>query len=127
MRTINTLAELRQERQRLYLHKAYLETEIQNNFNEIKEQLKPLQLVTKGASKLLSSKDNSIIGDSVGYITNLLVKNVFLRNSGFLTKMIVPFIAKKFAGNLAENNKSKITHWVEEIFARIRQRTPEEV
>jgi hypothetical protein len=122
MRTINTYAELKQERQRLYLHKAFLEKEIRNDFNEIKEQLKPLQLLTKGASKVLSSKDNSIVGNSVGSLTNFIVKNIVMRNSGFLARLIVPYLAKNVAGNIAEEKKPQITHWIEELISKFRQK-----
>lgn len=127
MRTINNLAELKQERQRLNLHKAFLESEIKNNFNEIKEQLKPLQLLTKGASKMLSSKDNSIVGNSVGYLTDLIVKNVFMKKSGFLARLIVPFLAKNVAGNLVEENKPQIAHWIQELISKFRNRKAESV
>jgi hypothetical protein len=125
MKSINTLAELRQERKRLNLHKAFLETEIKNDFNEIKEQLKPLQVFSKGAAKVLSSKDNSIVGNSVGYLTKLIVKNVIMRKSGFLARLIVPYFAKNVAGNVAEENKSKITDWLEDIFLKFRKHSAE--
>jgi hypothetical protein len=127
MKTINTLAELKQERQRLYLHKAFLETEIKNDINDIKEQLKPLQLLTKGAVKVLSSKDNTLIGKSAAYVTNLIVKKVLLRNSGFISRLIVPYLAKNVAGNIAEANKPKITHWIEEIISKFRHMRAEKV
>jgi hypothetical protein len=122
MRTINTLEELKQERLRLNLHKTFLESEIKSNFNEIKESLKPLQMLTSGASKVLSSNDNSIVGNSVGQITSFIVKNVVMRNSGFLAKLIVPFIAKNIAGNVAEANKPKITHWIEDLISKFTHR-----
>jgi hypothetical protein len=125
MRTINTLSELKQERQRLKLHQIFLETEIKKDFNEIKEQLAPLQLLTKGASKFLSSRDNSVVGNSVGYLTNLILKNVIMRKSGFLAKLIVPFLAKNVAGNIAEANKPKITHWIEELISKFKHRYAE--
>jgi hypothetical protein len=112
MRTINTIEELRAERQRLYMRKALLETEIRNDYNEIKEELKPVILLTKGAGKLLSSKDNSIAGNSVGFITELLVKKVVLKNSGFLMRLIVPYLAKNLASNVVEDNKPTIASWI---------------
>ncbi|MCW3072507.1 MAG: hypothetical protein JWO44_2397 [Bacteroidetes bacterium] len=118
MRTINTLAELKEERQRLYMRKAFLETEIKTNFNEIKEQLKPFHSLAKGAGKFLASKDNSVVGSSVGFLTSALVKNVLLRNSGFITKLIVPYLAKNVASNVAEDNKPKIAGWISDMIAR---------
>lgn len=125
MRTINTLAELKQERQRLYLHKAFLETEIKNNFNEIKVQLKPLQLLTTGAAKFLSGKDNGIVGNSVGFLTDLIVKNVIMRKSGFIARLIVPYLAKNVVGNLAEENKPKISHWIQELMSIFKNKRTE--
>jgi hypothetical protein len=118
MRTINTLAELKEERRRLYMKKALLETDITNNFNQIKEDLKPLQVLTKGVGKFLSSKDNSVLGSSAGFLTELLVKKVVLRNSNFITKLIVPFLAKNVASNVAEDNKSMITGWISDLIAK---------
>lgn len=118
MRTINTIEELKAERQRLYMRKALLETEIKNDFNEIKEDLKPLQLLTKGAGKLLSSKDNTIAGSSAGFLTELIVKKVILKNSGFLMKLIVPYLAKNLASNVVEDNKPKISGWITELLSK---------
>ncbi|MCW3103791.1 MAG: hypothetical protein JWO09_2231 [Bacteroidetes bacterium] len=118
MRTINTLAELKEERQRLYMRQAFLETEIKTNFNEMKEQLKPVHHLAQTAGKFLSSKDNSVVGDSVGFITNALVKNVILKNAGFITKLIVPYLAKNVASNVAEDNKPKIAGWISDMIAK---------
>jgi hypothetical protein len=118
MRTINTLAELKDERQRLYMRKALLETEIKNDFNDIKEQLKPFQSLAKGAGKFLSSKDNSIVGESAGFLTSTLVKNIFLRNSGFIAKLILPYLAKNVASNVAEDNKPKIAGWISDLITK---------
>jgi hypothetical protein len=125
MRTINTLQELRQERQRLYLRKAFLETEIKKDFEDIKEHLKPLEMLTKGAEKMLGSKDNSVLGNSAGFLADVLVKNVILRNAGFITRMIVPFLAKKATVNVVEDHKSQIMGWFEELIAKIKARREE--
>jgi hypothetical protein len=117
MRTINSLAELRQERQRLYMHKAFLETEIKNDFREIKEKFKPLNII--------ASKDNSILGSSAGIIADLLLKNVVLKNSGFLSRLIVPYIAKNFTSNVVEENKPKIAHWIETLITKFTNRNSE--
>jgi hypothetical protein len=125
MRTINTLEELKAERLRLKMRKALLETEIRNNFNEIKEDLKPLQLLTKGAGKLLSSKDNGIAGNSAGFLTEFIVKKLILKNSGFLTRLIVPYLAKNVASNVVEDNKPKIADWISGLLAKFMNKKTE--
>ncbi|HEX8515482.1 MAG TPA: hypothetical protein VF868_04725 [Bacteroidia bacterium] len=117
MRTINTLAELREERQRLYMRKVFLETEIKKDFSEIKESLKPMNI--------LASHDNSIVGSSAGFLAEKLIKNVVLRNSGFITRLIVPFLAKNVASNLAEDNKPKITHWITDLIEKFTHKKAE--
>jgi hypothetical protein len=67
---------------------------------------------------LLKSHDNSIVGTSAGFITEILLKKVVLRNAGFFTKLIVPFLAKNVASNVAEENKPKITHWISDLIER---------
>lgn len=117
MKTINTLAELRQERQRLNMHKAFLETEIKRDFNDLKEKFKPLNI--------MSNKDNNLLGNSVGALADVLIKNVFLSNSGFVTRLVVPFLAKKFTSNVVEENKSKITDWIGDLFSKFVNRKTE--
>lgn len=107
MRTINSLAELKEERQRLIMRQTFLETEIKKDFQELKDQFKPLNV--------LKSNDNSIVGNSAGFLTEVLIKNVVLRNSGFITRLIVPYLAKTVASNMAEDNKPKIAGWISDL------------
>jgi hypothetical protein len=123
MRTINTLAELKAERRRLILHKEFLEAEIKKDVQEVKKQFAPLTLITKG----LASHENSAFGSGVGAITDLLVKNVVLKNAGFLTKMIVPFLAKNAAANYAEAHKTEVFSWVENLISKFRKKKEEPV
>jgi hypothetical protein len=124
MRTINTLEELKEERRRLNMRKDLLETEIKNDFAGIKEDLKPLQLLTKGAGAMLSSKDNGIAGSSAGFLTGFLVKKLILKNSGFLTKLIVPYLAKNVASNVVEENKPKIADWISALISKFAKKSP---
>lgn len=117
MRTINSLAELRQERQRLYMHKAFLETEIKSDFHAIKEKFKPLNL--------LASKDNSVLSNSVGSVADLLIKNVVLKNSGFLARLVLPYLAKNITSNVVEGNKPQIASWIDGLISKFTHRKTE--
>jgi hypothetical protein len=112
MNKISTLAELKAEKQLLVMNKIFLETEIKKEFNELKNDLAPLKILTQGAGKVLSSDQNKILGNSAGHLAELLAKNVFLRHSGFITRIIVPFLAKNTTSNFVEDNKSKIAGWI---------------
>jgi hypothetical protein len=125
MRTINTLAELKEERLRLQMRKTFLEAEIKTNFNEIKEQLKPLKLVAKGATKFFAGKDHSVAGDTAGYLTNVLVKEVLLKNAGYLSRLVLPYLAKNVATNAVDDNKAKISDWIQGIIAKFTHKKAE--
>lgn len=124
MRRINTLAELKAEQKVLRLRRTYLEAEIKKDFQGIKEDLEPLRLLTKGAKSVLVSKNNSILGTSAGLAADFITKNTLLRNSGFLTKLIVPFLIKNATSNIVEENKSKVADWVEGLISKFTNKKP---
>lgn len=118
MTKINTLSDLKAEQQNLRFRKIFLESEIKKDLDYIKAELEPLKLLTKGAEKILISKDNGILGNSLGYIADFVTKNVLLKNSGFITRLIIPYLVKKSTSNLVENNKSKIVGWVGNLVSK---------
>ena len=126
MATIRTLAELRAEQQILQARKIYLEAEIKRDFEDIKEELEPLRILTKGAKKMLSSPDNTILGKSMGYVTDFIARNLVFRNAGLVTKLVLPFILKNTAANLVEDNKSKIVNGLANFVAKFIKKSPEQ-
>ncbi|MCW3086191.1 MAG: hypothetical protein JWP12_3557 [Bacteroidetes bacterium] len=125
MRRINTLAELRFEQRALRSKAADLEIVIQNDLQEIKAMFRPLQLVTSGAEKVLTSHNNGILGNSAGLIADFLTRKVLLKNSGFLTKLIVPLLVKNVTSNVVDNNKETIVDWVGGLISRFKDRKKE--
>ncbi len=115
MLKVNTLKELREERTRLTLKKSGLETGIKSDFSELKSELFSFGSVAKGAEGLLASEKNNVLGLSMGTVADFLTEKVLLRNSGFITKLILPYIVKKTTSNLVENNKTKIVGWLSRL------------
>ena len=126
MRRINTLAELRFEQRALRSKAADLEIEIRNDIQEIKAMFRPLQLVTTGAENVLTSHNNGILGNSAGLVADFLAKNVLFKNSGFLTRLIVPFLVKNVTSNVVDHNKETIVDWVGGLISRFRHRKKEQ-
>jgi hypothetical protein len=119
MRRINTLAELKAERKALMLKKADLESEIKKDIEGIKADLEPVLIIAKGMKSALSSKDNGILGKSAGSAADFISKHTIFRNSGFITRLIMPFLVKNVTSNVVENNKSKIIDWVDHLLSKI--------
>ena len=127
MKKISTLAELKAEQKMLRLHLTFLETEIKKEFTELKDDLAPLKMLTKGAATAFSSKDNGLLSNSFGSVAEFLTRNVFLKNSGLISRLIVPLLAKNTTSNLVENHKPEIVNWVGNMISKFsKKKTVEE-
>jgi hypothetical protein len=118
MRRINTLEELKAERKRLSYRRLNLERQIKEDFEEIKQSLEPVNLLTAGAKKSLENEKNHLFGNSVGLATTFLAK-IALKNSGFLPRLIVPLLVKNMTSSLVEKNKARIFNWIGNIASKV--------
>ena len=119
MLKVNTYKELKAEQTSLRFRKALLETEIKNDFDELKSDFFSFKSVTKNAEEALASKNNHVLGFSLGSLANFLTEKVLLKNSGLVTKMVVPYLIKTATNNLVENNKSKIMGWLGNLTSKL--------
>ena len=78
----------------------------------MKSSFAPLQLVKDGASAMFSNNSNGIVHQGISTVVGFIMKNLFLRKAGFITRLIVPFIAKNTANNLIADNKTQILGWI---------------
>ena len=118
MNKIDSLADLRTERFRLRQKSFLLEEEIKNNFNELKSSFAPLQLIKDGAANMFVNNNNGMMNTGISSIVGFLMRTVFLRNAGFITRLIVPFLAKNTANNFVADNKTKILGWMSDLFLK---------
>ena len=122
MRKINTLSDLRAEKLRLRQKQLLLEEEIKNDFESLKESFSPAQLVADGASKMLVNKNFGLMNQITNIIVDLILKKILLRNSGFLTRLVLPFIAKNTANNYLADHKTKILGWFGDLILKLGDR-----
>ena len=122
MRKISTLQELRNEKRLLNFQRELLEAEIKKDLTEIREELKPLSSITKLAGKFLVNENGGVLGNSAGKAAEYLTKNVFMRNSGWIARLIVPFLAKKTASKVVEEHKPEIMDWIGNLVRKFREK-----
>lgn len=113
MKRINTLAELRAEQKKLLQKRDALKAEIKNDIQDIKADFEPSKLF----KNIFMSKNNGILGDSLGSVANYVTKKVLLRKAGFFTNLVVPYLVKNTTSKIVEDNKSKIIGWVTGLFS----------
>jgi hypothetical protein len=121
MRRINSLAELKLEQKRLKSRRVFLEQEIKKDFKEMKEEITPINMLHLGAKKTLLNENSALLGSSVGLLAKLITRKA-LKNSGFLSRIIVPLLIKNVSSNLVEKNKFKIASWIGEVVSKLKDK-----
>lgn len=103
MTKINNYKQLVAERirieQELSLQKAQINAEIK----EIKDKLKPVTglLSFFGSSKKQSIKSSAVeMGANIGI--DVLLRNLVLGKAGWITRLVVPFLAKRISSKVIE-------------------------
>jgi hypothetical protein len=117
VRRINTIEELKAEKQRLQARRLFLESEIKKEFNEIKAGFNPEQLISRGVKSTVASEKSHLLGDSAGQFAKTIAR-IALKRSGLLPRLLLPFLVKKVASKLVDDNKGKIADWVSGIFEK---------
>jgi hypothetical protein len=122
MNNINTYDDLLQEKRRLKLILEERKILVQAEFEEIKVKLKPVTHVIEMVEKLSKKdKSNPLFNIGVDMGVNLLLKNVLLRNAGFIVKLLVPLLTKNFLsheGEEAKNIFTQISGFIKKQFKR---------
>ena len=110
---IENYEQLKQAKVLTKLKVKKLEQQIREDVEEIKDDLKPLNLAGKAIRNMLSSEKHGIVSESLGMGINVLVKNLLLRKSGFVTKTLIAFAAKNMANNMVAKNADNILGWLQ--------------
>lgn len=115
---ITSYKELMQEKARLKALLAVQEDQIKEDWQLIKEDLKPVVLVGDTIRKLLTRKAGmTAVQLGVNIIADGFVKKVLLSRTGWLTRFIVPFLIKNFGSHLTDEPE-KILHKIKNLFGK---------
>lgn len=107
--TIRTYDDLLAEKERL---KALLKVQkqvIRQDVEEIKAELQPVKNAISMVGKFTTrDKSNPLLTGATETIIDLVVKRMILSRTGWLTKLVVPFIMKNVSSHLVNANQGKI-------------------
>ena len=94
---IQNYNDLLVEKQRLTLLLNERKIIVMTEFEEIKTSLKPVKSIL-GVIEKFTSKDsgNPLLTTGIDIAVNMVVKKFFLRNAGFLVKLIMPALLKNY-------------------------------
>jgi hypothetical protein len=103
MNKISNYTELVAERMRIQQELAFQKAQINEEIQEIKDKLKPVTglLSFFDNSKKQSFKSTAMqVGANIGI--DVLLRNTLLGKAGWLTRLILPFVAKKISSKVIE-------------------------
>jgi len=120
IRTYEDLLEYKSNLQKqLYIQKQLIYEDV----DEIKEELKPVSDIVKNLGKFFApSEDQSWIVRGTNTIVDLVVRNIFLKKSGWLARAIVPFLAHNISSHLVSDNKNGLLQKVFSWFSGSRKK-----
>jgi len=106
---IKSIADLKRERRRLKAEIAEHELILKEDVAGFKDSLKPLNAVSKVVSKFfVAGDDRNVTNKWVDAAVTFALRNVVLSRAGWVTKLVVPMIARNYANNKLQENKADI-------------------
>ena len=116
---IRTYDDLLKEKTRL---KALLQAQkelIREDVEDIKEELKPIKSAIGVIGKFTTrDKSNPLLTSATETVVDLLVKKLVLARSGWLTKLVVPFLMKNVSSHLVNDNQGAIFSKLFSLFSK---------
>lgn len=94
MKRIKNIEQLRAEKRKLQQRQALLELKIQDNWNDVKDTLRPANLVRETFSKVLLSKPvamiagNGLLKGALAFGVSLLASKIAEKGAGKLGKLL---------------------------------------
>ncbi|MCG2614334.1 hypothetical protein LZZ85_08575 [Terrimonas sp. NA20] len=107
--TIRTYNDLLTEKERL---KTLLQAQkqiLRQDVEDIKAELQPVKNAISLVGKFTTrDKSNPLLTSATESIIDLVVKRLLLSRTGWLTKLVVPFLMKNVSSHLVNANQGKI-------------------
>ena len=126
VRRIQSYDDLVEERKRLENLLVVHRKQIETNWEEVKEEFKPVNNIISFFSKLTTrDRTNPLVNMGIDLAGDVVLRKFILGRAGWLTKLAVPFLVKNYSSNmLADKGKSLISR-VKHFLHRNKNGTPQ--
>ena len=120
MKKIRNLKELHAEKLRLQLELITAEEKLKVDLEWIKEEIKPGKIVGKLFNNIVGNRTNGLFNSGVRETIDILLKNILLSKSGWITRFIVPLIIKNLSSSYLAEKKPEIFDILRNIIHKAR-------
>ena len=122
MATISNYKELKREKARLEARQQELKLQIGEDWQSIKDDLKPSFLLASTMKKAFTRKASGAFTNlGINLIADGLFKKVLLARSGRLSRWVIPFLVKNYASHLVDEPEKLIQKIKNFIFGKSNQ------
>jgi len=121
MRRIESIKDLRSERARLKLELSVAEELLDEDLEWVKSELNPVHLAGKFLSHSMIRKDNGIVNDGLGKLIDVLLKSGLLSRSGWIVKLVVPYLVKNISSNYINEKKPEFFGMLKRLISKTRK------
>ncbi len=107
---IKTYEDLLQEEKRLQAEVDSYKIVIKEDITALKESLNPVKRTIATVKNIFTMENNGpLINFGLNFGMDVLVRKVLLARAGWITKFVVPFVAKNFASHIiGDEDKSRL-------------------
>ena len=122
IKRVKSMNDFHAERRRLKAAIAEKESLMKADVDALKEKLQPVNIAINYAAKFTSSKDKNFLNTGLETALTYVLRNVVLARAGWITKIIVPIIARNYASNKLTENKADIVHTVRDWLHKFQEK-----
>lgn len=114
---INTYKELVDEKKRLEDLLKVQKATIREDLRQLGEEFRPVKSALTAAGKLFTRDNhNLLLNAGANTLIDLIIKKLILSKSGWITRLIVPFLMKNYSSHIISEKKDtllrKLFAWV---------------
>ena len=109
MSKIRTYQDLLEEKKHLEDELGNKRELIRKDVADLKEEWRPITDLLSSLGKITTKgKTNPLLAIGIDIIGEVLVKNILLTRSGWITRLVVPFLAKNFSTHILNKDGTSI-------------------
>jgi hypothetical protein len=123
MKEIKSLKELKAEKARLKLQLSSTEELIREDVEWINQELSPLRQAGKLFSSAMVNKNHGILNNGVRFTIDGILKNLILSRAGWITRLVVPYLAKNLSSNYIMEKRPEIFGILRNLIHKARKST----
>lgn len=123
MRKINNLADLKAEKSLLNMRLSVVEANLKVDIEWMKEEFRPIRTVGKLFSHAMINKSDGILNEGIRFTIDAVLKNLILSKTGWVTKLIVPFLVKNLSTNYILEKRPEIFGILRNLIRKARKTT----